>query len=99
MTPTTSAEYEIALSPCGNTLWVNANDGSYIARFSKKFGIDIHNSATKQMETGIQCLYCTHTEATAVDWNNFRQKVKQYHDIELPLDLIKFKPVYISLEK
>lgn len=89
--------YEIQVSTCGNTVWINAEDGSSIARFSKRFGIDVHNSTTDQLEGKPQCLYCTHTKPTLKDWITFRQKVLEHFSIELPLNLIKFKPTYIKL--
>jgi hypothetical protein len=32
-----------------NTVWVNSADGSCLARFSIRFGMDIHRSAPEQM--------------------------------------------------
>ena len=89
--------YEIQVSTCGNTLWINAEDGSSIARFSKRFGMDVHNSTTDQLEGKPQCLHCTHIKPTLKDWITFRQKILEHFNIELPLNLIKFKPSYIKL--
>lgn len=92
MSVTSSAEmFEIVVSDDENTLWVNAFDGSCIARFSKKFGIDIHNTATDQIENNApQCRYCTHHAPDNDDWLVFRQKVLSFYGLDIDVDLIRF---------
>lgn len=68
----------------GFTVWVNSGvDGSSLARFSK-FGIDIHTSAQEQMDGGPQCLLCTHTKPTALEWVMFCQKVEGIYGVIIP---------------
>lgn len=86
-----SAECEVIASSNGETLWVNHLDGSCIARFSKRFGIDVHNTATDQIFHGkSECRYCTHGEAGKDDWQVFRSKVFEFYGIEIKEDLIAF---------
>jgi hypothetical protein len=73
-----------------DTAWVNGSDGSCLARFSKRFGMDIHRSATEQMEGGKQCLHCTHQPATKADWLEFIDLVELHHDIKVPENLISY---------
>lgn len=88
---TSSTPFEIVVSDDKSTLWINAFDGSCIARFSKRFGIDIHNTATDQIENHApQCLYCTHHAANKDDWLLFCQKVFTFYGIDLDLELVQF---------
>lgn len=81
--------YEIATSANGDTLWVNGDDGLCWARFSKRWGIDVHRSqATGPAET--ECLYCTHKEATEADWRLFRAEVLKHHSVQIEPDAIIF---------
>ncbi len=85
------AEYEVITSKNGDTVWVNYLDGSCIARFSKRFGIDVHNTATDQLLHGkSQCRYCTHGEADRDDWQVFRSKVFEFYGIEIKDSLLTF---------
>lgn len=85
------SDYEIVVSTDSHTLWVNADDGSCLARFSTKFGMDIHNSATDQIENNMpQCLYCTHGKTNIEDWNMFRRKMKEIYNIDIHQDEIYF---------
>lgn len=71
----------------GKTVWVNAGDGSCVARFSR-FGIDIHNSAVEQMAGASQCLLCTHTKPTLPEWAHFQMKVGYFYGIVVVDDLM-----------
>lgn len=82
--------HEIVASSRGDVLWVNGDDGSCLARFSKKGGIDVHNSATVQMEGAKECLFCTHAPAGPAEWHLFRTKVAQHHGIMIPEDALTF---------
>jgi len=73
-----------------STVWVNYEDGSCIGRFSKRFGIDIHTTATEQMQGKGQCLYCTHHTATYEDWLIFCEKLKLYYSVKLDPALLTF---------
>lgn len=54
-------------------MWVNHLTGS-IARFGKN-GIDVHTADTAG------CLYCTHSVTTGADWELFKEKVLEHHDV------------------
>lgn len=81
---------EIQSNALGDTLWVNAADGSCIARFSKRFGIDVHSSAESLMAGASHCLYCTHGAAGPAEWHTFRQKVQEHHGVDVPEGAVTF---------
>lgn len=83
-------DFEIVESSTGDTVWVNAADGSCIGRFSKRFGIDVHHSATVQMDGGKQCLFCTHAPAGAPEWGQFRNALHEQYGIAVPENLLVF---------
>ncbi|WP_431797992.1 hypothetical protein SGO26_30000 (plasmid) [Cupriavidus metallidurans] len=82
--------FEVLTSAQGDTVWVNWADGSCIARFSKRFGIDVHASGEAQMAGAPQCLFCTHGAAGPAQWRTFQQKVREHHGIDVPNDAIAF---------
>ena len=82
--------FDIQVSILGDTLWVAGHDGSCIARFSKRFGIDVHTTVEDQMKGVGQCLYCTHEPAGQSDWDRFRAEVSNHHGIEIPAEMIVF---------
>lgn len=63
----------------GTTVWINGGQG-LIARFGVR-GIDIHRPASEQ-HAG-ECLYCTHDQTTADDWDLFVAKVFEYFQIRI----------------
>ena len=71
----------------GKTVWVNTDKGDCIGRFSKRFGIDIHNGAEVVMETGKQCLFCLHGEGAT--WELFIEKMQEHHGVEVPKNLLR----------
>ena len=84
-------DHQIEVSPNGQTLWVNSGlDGSCIARFDKRFGMDIHRTGTEQMAGQGECLHCTHAPADEVDWHAFVTLVKHHYGVEIPIDAIRF---------
>lgn len=83
-------QYEILVAPQGDRIWVNGPDGSSIARFSKRFGIDVHNTATAQMRGAPECLMCTHSPAGAAEWQKFCAAVKEFHGVEVDPQALKF---------
>ncbi|MNR71685.1 hypothetical protein D3C71_23170 [compost metagenome] len=83
-------DYEVEVSGDGSTVWVNAHDGSCIGRFSKRFGIDLHTTATQQLEGASQCLYCTHGTAGPQAWQDFRERMQAHYGINVAADLIEF---------
>lgn len=84
------AMYEVIVSADGGTLWVNGGDGSCIGRFSKRFGIDLHNTATDQLAGLPQCLACTHGSAGSAEWALFRQQMREHHGVEIDDELLSF---------
>jgi hypothetical protein len=82
--------YQILCASNGETLWVNGEDGSLIGRFSKAFGIDVHNLARDQIEGNVECFYCTHGRANETDWLTFRPKMAEHHQIEIDRQLMQF---------
>lgn len=83
-------DYELLVSTLGDTVWLNAADGSCIGRFSKRYGIDVHHSATEQMAGSRECVFCTHQAASADDWSRFRREVREHYGIEVPEGAISF---------
>lgn len=82
--------YEIAVSGNGDTLWVNGDDGLCWARFSKRFGIDVHRNASMP-DAARECLYCTHSRAGIGDWAVFRAEVLRHHGAVVPADALSFE--------
>lgn len=66
----------------GRTVWVNASDGSCIARFGL-MGIDIHTSVPAQMSGASQCLACTHGQTSLKDWRAFQLGMRQHYEIDV----------------
>lgn len=81
--------YEIQVSSNGDTLWVNGDDGLCWARFSKRFGIDVHRSASMRVGTS-ECLYCTHGGAGVEDWAIFRAEVLRHHGVVIDASALSF---------
>ncbi len=82
------AAYEIAVSANGDTLWLNGGDGPCWARFSKRWGIDVHRS--EAMGDAAHCLYCTHGRTTEADWVTFCAEVLRHHGIDIAHDALTF---------
>lgn len=70
----------------GRTVWVNADDGMSVGRFSKR-GVDVHADAQTQMETGRQCLACVHDLPPPEAWDVFVGELAEHYGIALPDDL------------
>lgn len=83
-------DYELVVAANGDTLWLNAVDGSCIGRFSKRFGLDVHHSATAQMAGSGECVFCTHAPAGPADWDKFRSAILAQYGIEIDAAAIKF---------
>lgn len=82
--------FEIQVSGRGDTVWVNAGDGTCVGRFSKRFGIDVHRTIAEMMGGAGQCLFCTHGAAGPAEWDQFRGAVKELFGIDVPADTISF---------
>jgi hypothetical protein len=81
-------DYEIQFDDLNRRVWIHGPDGSTVARFDTRFGMDVHNSVSKQMEGAPQCLYCTHGQASREDWLDFREKVREHFGVEVPVDAV-----------
>lgn len=75
--------YALQLSDYRESVWLHASDGSTVARFGR-MGVDLHNTVTEQMAGLPECRLCTHGRSTAADWQLFREKVKEFWDVEVP---------------
>jgi len=79
----------VQVSADGSTVWVHAQDGSTVGRFSKRFGLDVHTTVTQQMEGADQCLHCTHVPPRSDDWLTFCELMNQHHGIVVNPALIQ----------
>ena len=82
--------YQIDVAQDSKRLWINGADGSCIARFDKRFGLDVHRSATAQMQGEPECLHCMHGPAGRAEWDIFRAQVLEHYAIDVPADAIDF---------
>lgn len=76
--------FEIKADPARGTVWINADDGSCIGRFSKHFGVDVHRTATAQLAGEPECLVCTHGPADRGTWLLFVDAMQQHHGVRVP---------------
>lgn len=83
---------QVQVSACGTTVWVHGLDGSTVGRFSKRFGMDVHTTAEKQLEGHPQCLHCTHSPPSLEDWLAFVELMAQHHGVVVPPGSIQFPP-------
>ena len=58
----------------GRAVWVNTS--VCLGRFSR-FGVDVHQTAEKQLEGEQQCLDCS----TTPDWDRFKASMLTHHGI------------------
>ena len=49
-----------------------------------RFGMDVHSTATQQLQGKSQCLHCTHTKPTHEDWLLFCRLIQERHGIDVP---------------
>jgi len=80
----------IQVSACGTTVWIHADDGSTVGRFSKTFGMDVHTSVSEQLAGAHQCLHCTHQAPTQEEWLQFCALMQQHYGIKVPANLVTF---------
>ncbi len=74
----------------GRTVWVNAGDGCCVGRFSQA-GVDVHHGARVQVETGRECVDCTHERPTAADWQRFVASMRK-----LGADVSPHRPAWLD---
>lgn len=82
------ALFELCLDGMGRKLWLNAADGSAVARFNVVTGVDIHNTATDQLKGMSECLWCTHEKPTLGVWIKFTDTINQRFGVVIPLNAI-----------
>lgn len=80
--------YEICTDQLGRRIWINADDGSAVARFNTATGVDIHNTARDQLAGAPECLWCTHGKPDYRTWQEFVKKVNSLFGLELSSDTI-----------
>ena len=85
-----NSEFAVEVSACANTVWVHASDGSTVGRFSKHFGMDIHNPIGQQLEGQGQCLHCTHTKPNESDWARFCELIMKHFGVVVSPTLLTF---------
>lgn len=71
----------------GSTLWVN-NETTCIARFSTKFGVDMHHTVEDQLAGSGQCLWCTHEPPDYATWQKFIGMMKDVYEVVIDPDHI-----------
>lgn len=76
----------------GRTVWVNADTGECVARFSH-FGIDIHRRVNEQIAGKPECLLCTHERPGTAEWITFTEFVETTYKVKIAA---KHKPAWLS---
>jgi len=90
--------YEIIMDDTGKRLWINADDGSAVARFNTKSGVDIHNTASDQLNGAPECLWCTHGQPDYNTWLNFVAVVQEQFGLRLPINSINVQLLRANIE-
>ena len=80
--------YEICSDEQGKRLWINADDGSAVARFNTSTGVDVNNTATDQMAGLPECLWRTHGKQDYQAWISFVREIKSHFGLQLSVDAI-----------
>jgi len=62
-------------------VWVNDAIGC-LGRFGVR-GIDIHRTIQEQLDGLPQCLHCTHEMTDLADWDTFKVKMMEFHQVDL----------------
>lgn len=77
--------YQVEWSHLRDAVWIHCSDGSTVGRFGK-MGVDLHNSVSEQMAGQPECRLCTHQRPTAADWALFREKAKEWWEVDVPVE-------------
>ncbi|MDL5034439.1 hypothetical protein QRD43_21225 [Pelomonas sp. APW6] len=80
----------VQVSADRRTVWVHANDGSTVGRFSKVFGMDVHTTVTEQLAGASQCLRCTHGAPGQADWVEFCDLMQTHYGITVERSALTF---------
>lgn len=81
-------EYELHFDALRRRLWLNADDGSAVARFNVLTGVDLHTTASEQYAGAPECLWCTHEKPDRAVWVKFIDAVKHRYGVNLSEDMI-----------
>jgi hypothetical protein len=73
----------VEIATDGTTVWVNGADGGCIGRFSPNAS-EIHMTAALQIETGRQCLMCTHGKPDYHAWKDFVVTMERIYGVNIP---------------
>lgn len=88
--PQIEDEDRVQVSLDRRTVWVHADDGSTVGRFSKVFGMDVHTTITEQLAGASQCLRCTHEPPGQAEWDEFCALMQQHYGIAVDRSAISF---------
>lgn len=80
----------VQVSEDRRTVWVHADDGSTVGRFSKVFGMDVHTTITEQLAGAGQCLRCTHEAPGQAEWDEFCSLVLNRYGIAVDRSVLSF---------
>lgn len=83
-------EDRVQVSSDRKTVWVHADDGSTVGRFSKVFGMDVHTTITEQLNGAGQCLFCTHKAPGQADWDKFCDLMQEHYGVSVERSALTF---------
>lgn len=83
-------EYEIQVNILKDKVWIHASDGSTVGRFGK-MGVDLHTTATEQLNGTPECRICTHGRVGRKDWELFVNKSLEFWGVVVPVDAFNEK--------
>lgn len=83
-------EERVQVSADRRTVWVHADDGSTVGRFSKVFGMDVHTTITEQLAGVGQCLRCTHEPPGPREWDEFCNLMQKHYGIAVDKSAVSF---------
>jgi hypothetical protein len=81
----------VQISADRKTVWVHADDGSTVGRFSKVFGMDVHTTITAQRQGAAECLKCTHARPGLAEWLEFCDLIQAHYGITVDRGLMTFE--------
>lgn len=81
---------QVQVSADGTTVWIHTPDGSTVGRFSTRFGMDVHTTASDQLNGASQCLHCTHKKPGRIEWLEFCALIEMHYGIKVNVNLLSF---------
>lgn len=76
-------QYQVEWTLRNDAVWIHASDGSTVGRFGR-MGVDLHNTASEQLQGKPQCRLCTHGRVTTADWELFKAKAYEWWGVSVP---------------